>query len=146
MFSKFPKFWLQYQHVAAKCPFLIFVLFHIICFFSLSLLTFLFLSPKRLNETHPDSTEDSIPDSKSVFSCFFQFYSQVSFFCEFCFCMFLFFSESSVKPLFSSCFYLVSLFGFFWLFFIFSFFLIMCFVFHFFLDFWSSMRKSFSQD
>ena len=33
MFSKFPKFWLQYHHVAAKCPFLIFVLFHIICFF-----------------------------------------------------------------------------------------------------------------
>ena len=40
-------------------------------FFPQSFNVFVF-SPKRLNETHPDSTEDSIPDSKSAFFLFFQ--------------------------------------------------------------------------
>ena len=50
----------------------------ILCFFLSCFFTFVFFFPRRLKETSPDSTEDSIPDSKLYGFSVFHLFSRCS--------------------------------------------------------------------
>ena len=120
--GKSAEHWKTDEKCQGKCRFesIVWSFLFVVVFFCLFVLSFFnmfaFLSPTRLKETNPDSTNDSIPDSNLHVSwLFFQcsadfpscFLQNQHFAAKFLLFFYVYFmcSEYSVESLFSSCFY-----------------------------------------
>ena len=120
--GKSAEHWKTDEKCQGKCRFesIVWSFLFVVVFFCLFVLSFFnmfaFLSPTRLKETNPDSTNDSIPDSNlhvswlffPMFSRFPKLLPSKSAFCSKVssfFNVYFICSEYSVESLFSSCFY-----------------------------------------